>query len=513
MYTKNLIVAACCFVFFALNSFAAKVYNTDLVVVGSGVAGITAATYAAENGIKVVLLEKTAVIGGQLFLIEGTFAVESPIQFADMVGLTKQKAFKQTMDYAAWKTDASLVKRIIDNSAETIVWLQKKGVEMGALITDTPDGNRTYHTYKSGNPGKQFVDSMLKVLKANKTIILTETKGEQFIVNPKGEVTGIKARDTANDEDIVVNAKAVVMATGSYAQNREILLKYNPYYPADIHANGLKTNFGDGIVMGLAIGADVANMTTILSEGAVPTNTDYDELYTDRKMLQAYMVLKTKSLWVNKFGNRFMNEDLSGDFTVVQNALVTNGHSQIVVMDAYYRDDLMKITGAHTNYFTLFGRGEKIDLFDEILADGIKRGYAWKANTIEDLAKQMKINPATLKASVERYNQLANTGEDSDFGKDSYLMRPLVKAPFYAFRGENTICDTAGGLKINRNAQVLHTEGYPIKGLYAAGAVSGGMYGENYPYIMPGFASASAINAGRFAVEHFAETFLNKKIK
>lgn len=496
-----------------VNAFAAKTYNADVVVVGSGVAGITAAAYAAENGLKVVMIEKLAITGGQLFLIEGTFAVESPTQFADMVGLTKKKAFEQTMDYAAWKADASLVKRIIDYSGDTIVWLMDRGVIMKGLLADVPDGNRVYHTYESNNPGAQFRDTMIGILNKNKAVVLTETPGTALITNKKGDVIGVKARDLEMDEDVIINTKAVIIATGSFAQNKELILKYNPAFPADIHANGLKGNMGDGITMGQAVGADVTNMNVALSEGAVPTNTLYDELYTDRKMLQAYMMLKTKSLWVNKFGNRFVNEDHSGDFSIVQNALITNGHSQFVIMDADYRDDLMKITGTHTNYFTLFGRGEKIDLFDEVLADGLKRKYMWKANSIEDLAKQMGMDPKILRATVDRYNELSRSGEDVDFAKDSAYMKPLVKAPFYAIRGENTICDMAGGLKINRNAQVMHVNGGPITGLYAAGATAGGMYGDNYPYIMPGFASGMAINTGRFAVEHISETMFKKKIK
>ncbi|QDZ92324.1 FAD-binding protein [Shewanella decolorationis] len=225
------------------------------------------------------------------------------------------------------------------------------------------------------------------------------------------------------------------------------------------------------------------------------------------------MMLKAHSLWVNSSGSRFLNEGLAGDFTIVNNALLNYGNQAFVIMDDTKRKDMMFGSGSDTNYFTMYDRGQKVVNFDKVIKDGQKRGYAFKADSIEELAKKMGVDEAALIATVKRYNQLASEGVDKDFAKDPQFLKPLLTPPFYAMKGDSTICDMGGGLKINQKSQVIGANGQPIKGLYAAGATAGGMYGDNYPYIDPGFASASAIATGRFAVQDMANTFLSKEIK
>jgi len=256
--------------------------------------------------------------------------------------------------------------------------------------------------------------------------------------------------------------------------------------------------------MGLEAGADLRNTDIVISESIVPTNTLYLEQYVDKKMLDAYMMLKAQTLWVNTAGHRFMDESHSDDFTIVFNAIHNQGNQAFVIMDDAKRVDLMQGAGSDTNYFTVYDKGQKVVHFDEVVADGQKRGYAFKANTIPELAKLMGVNPTVLQATVDRYNKMARAGVDTDFGKKHNLI-PIVKAPFYAFKGDGTICDMTGGLLINSKAQVMDKKGNPIKGLYAAGSMAGGMYGTEYPYINPGFASATAIATGRFAVQDVAE--------
>lgn len=479
-------------------------YSTELVIVGSGTAGLTAAAYAESIGIDTIVLEKLATPGGQLYLIEGTYAVETPLQAKNMVGKTRAQSFKEAIEYTDWKANPRLVKRIVDNSADNLKWLEDAGVAFGTtLITDTPDGNRVNHTFADHNPGKQAVDALSKIIFDNGGQILTETAGAELITNKKGDVVGIYA-DSEDEGRIKITADAVLMATGSIAQNEKLLKKYAPELLVDgraMHAISLTSNTGDGVIMGEKVGAEMADLGLVISEAFVPKHTQYKELYSSDTMLDAYMMLKSQSLWVNFNGERVFDESLSGDFTKVLNAFKNHGNQGIVIMDDAKRQDLMKGAGSDTNYFTLYDRGRKIVNFDKVIDDGEKRGYAFKANTIEELARKLDVDAVTLSATFARYNEQAIKGEDIDFGKESHF-KPLTKPPFYALKGETTICDMAGGLKIDHNAQVISKKGHPIKGLYAAGATSGGMYGGKYPYINPGWASATAIATGRFAVEH-----------
>ena len=443
----------------SLPAFSLTQYTTDLVIVGSGTAGLPAAATAAQMGVKAITIEKSPTIGGQLHVIEGTYAVGTDIQRKEMIGLNAEKSFDQTMKYAAWRADPQLVKRIIEASGPNIKWMMDTGVAMKGVMTDTLDGNRVYHTYAGHYPGEQAVGALMKVIREKGGKVLTEMKGEHLIIDKDGTVTGVVAKN-------------------------------------------LKT--GDGIKMGLEAGADLRNTDIVISESIVPTNTLYLEQYVDKKMLDAYMMLKAQTLWVNTAGHRFMDESHSDDFTIVFNAIHNQGNQAFVIMDDAKRVDLMQGAGSDTNYFTVYDKGQKVVHFDEVVADGQKRGYAFKANTIPELAKLMGVNPTVLQATVDRYNKMARAGVDTDFGKKHNLI-PIVKAPFYAFEGDGTICDMTGGLLINSKAQVMDKKGNPIKGLYAAGSMAGGMYGTEYPYINPGFSSATAIATGRFAVQDVAE--------
>ncbi|MCL1046541.1 FAD-dependent oxidoreductase [Shewanella electrodiphila] len=496
------------------NALAVTEYNTELVIVGSGVAGLTAAAYAEENGIDTIVIEKLATTGGQLVVIEGTYAVESKTTAANMVGLTKQESFEETMDYAGWRANPALVKRIIDDSANNIHWMIDRGIKMGPLITDTVDGHRVYHTYEGHAPGAQAIGVLTDIITKNGGQIFTETPGNKLIINNKGVVTGILA-ESEDEGEIQINAKAVLMATGSIANSTKLLTKFAP--ELSIKGQPLKSialpgNTGDGVTMGIAVGADLDNENLVIGESLVPTNTLYKEMYSSPVMMDAYMMLKTHSLWVNFNGDRYLNEALSGDFTIVNNATLNQGNQAFVIIDNVKREDLMTGGGSDTNYFTMYNKGQLMPHFDDAIKDGQKRGYAFKANSISELANIMGVNQKNLQTTVDRYNKLAKEGVDHDFGKSNQHLKPIMTPPFFALKGDSTICDMGGGLKINHKSQVVSIKGEIIKGLYAAGATAGGMYGTNYPYINPGFASASSLATGRFAVEDVAE-LLNKKIK
>ncbi len=493
-------------------AFAQQKHKADLVVVGSGLAGITAAVYASENGLDVILIEKLPGLGGVMHFVEGTFAIESHIQNREMVGVTKEDMFVRIMDYSGWKADSALVRRIVNNTANTLLWLEDRGIKFNNVQATMMGGDRLYHNFEVGRPGTFYANTMANIIKKNGGKIFTEMRATELITDKNGNVIGVMAEDE-EEEMVRFEAKAVLLATGSISSNKELRTKYSKDIPYEIPNIGLKTNVGDGVIMGQKIGADVAHVALGSYEGAVPVNVDYGEMFDNPAILDAYMALKNMNLWLNDKGQRFVNEAYAGDFTIVSNSLIVNGNTQIAIFDEEMKKDMMYGSGASTNYFIMYAKGQLMKHLDIAIEDGLKRGYAFKADSIEELAEQMGMDPEVIEASVNRYNDMAKKGNDEDFGKDPRLLKPIVNGPFYALKGINTICDGLGGLKINRNAQVLHTNGQPIKGLYAAGATSGGMLaGDDYPYIVPGYASAVALNTGRFAVEHLIVDTLGKKM-
>lgn len=138
---------------------------------------------------------------------------------------------------------------------------------------------------------------------------------------------------------------------------------------------------------------------------------------------------------------------------------------------------------------------------------------AFVGSTIEEVAKKAGLDPKAVRATVDRYNKFCDEGVDSDFNKDRRYLRPVRKGPFYIVKGQHTICDTAGGLLVNEDAQVIGKNGDPIPGLYASGAMAGGKYGPSYVYnVATGYASASAMMGGTFAVQDIAKKSFKRKI-
>ncbi len=494
-------------------SVHAKTYSTELVIIGSGIGGLTSAGYAGENGIKTILVEKLPAVGGQLMFLDDTFAVGSPVQIRENIYYDPKETFNELMAYHQWFADVGLVKNLVYRSGSTIQWLNDRGIIINHVTAIEPNGKRTAHRYASGNPGKPFIDAMMAVIKKSGNVtVMTETKATRLLTDKTGAVIGIEATDE-DGEIITINSKAVLVATGSFVQDKELLLKYNPGFPADIRGLGLPQNMGDGIKMGQAIGADVANMNVMVWEGAVPPNMTNEELMSRADYLAANVAVKNPSLFLNKNGRRFVNEEHSGNYSVISNALTKNGHILFMLMDEPMKQDLQYGSGAKIGYYTYFAAGQRITSLDDVFKVGPSKGFAWKANTVEEVARLAGLDPVVVRQSVDRYNALAEKGDDEDMGKSTIHLKPIKKGPFYIVRGDNTICDGAGGLKVNENSQVYHVNGTLIKGLYATGSVAGGKYGPSYSYITPGFASASAMNGGFIAIDHASGTLMAKKNK
>lgn len=477
----------------------------DVVVVGAGASGTAAALAAVERGAKVVLLEKGENLGGAgRYFAEGLLAVESAQQKAAGVKLTVDQAYRDLMEYTHYLSNGDLTRTILETSGSTIDWLAGWGITT-KLIPNTQishDANpQTYHKYVDKHAG---YTKAYAAFQAKGGQIFTQTAGQDLVRDAQGNVTGIVAVHPDGSK-LTVHAKKVILATGGYAGSADELAKHMNV--TDYFTLAYANNVGDGIRMGLGIGANWQNIHTV----AVHTTTIPSK---DPKIWQgsAASLLGLPLMWVNREGKRFVGEDIVYDFALLGNVAVAQGGVFYTIVD---QKTVQELTTAGS---PLPGTMERTILVsigvDSKLATGktapmkglpasldetIKAGYAWKADSLDALAQTIGVDPANLKAAVAQYNQAVATGKDSRFLKAAIdLKYPVVQGPFYAIKASPVVENSDGGLRVNSRLQVLNAQFKPVPNLFAVGTDTGGIVGDSYP-TFEGLTLCYAINSGRLA--------------
>lgn len=474
---------------FALPAWADKQLTTDVVVIGAGAAGTAAGFAAAEQGAKVIMLEKQPKTGGTGNFSEGIFAVESSMQREMNYNLTRDQAFKLIMDYSHWRANAKLVRAFLDKSPDTIDWMKGHGVKFEQLTSNYPGGLYTWHIYHGRGAG--WIGTLQAKFTAMGHQILTETAATGLI-KEGGKVVGVKAKD-ASGESVEIRAKAVVIATGGFGNNKEMLEKYVRFPNVMPVANVGKT--GDGIRMAWDAGAAAEGLEVMASYRPGPVG----ESTTSHLGAAA----KQPHLWLNPRGERFADEGVIFQWPFAGNALERQGGVMYVVFDQATLD-YMKTKGIDVGVGVMVPVTTRLDKFDADFARGEKNGIAFKAATLDELAQKTKMRPDMLKATVERYNGHAAVRHDADFAKDAKFVRAVAKAPFYAVKAVATSLGTLGGVKVNEHLQAVNAQDEPVPGLYVVGNDAGGMYGDSYDLLMAGSTIGFAVNSGRIAGEHAA---------
>ena len=477
----------------AKDNAAGETISTEVVVVGSGATGLSAAIEAAQRGCKVILLEKNPNLGGTTSMAEGIAGLND--EYAKSLGIPTYdlvEVLNKAEQYHHWMADPFLLTRFYQNSADTIAWLQELGVKF-TLVQGM--GYQTHHTYDG--MGKQFVKTMETAAENLGVQIMTSTAGQELIMKD-GKVAGIKAK--ASDGSILtINAPVVILATGGYSTNPEMIQKYAGVDPEKIVYTGLpgSTN-GDGINMALAVGASDKKLTGVIQYfGALLDGDQYGtELYNG--MVQPM-------LRVNQDGKRFIAE------TMNQMDPCMYGNAQMQ-QDAVYQI----MTKADLDRFVTQGAPSGLPYYqaNTPLPDFVNqiekvakmdKGNVFVADSIDALADMIKVDKAALKDTIDRYNGYCETGKDLEFAKDPAFLIPVGDGPYYAFKLKCGYFCTNDGLEITPQAQVLDKDGKVIPGLYAGGNDTGGWCGDTYDIaLIPGTTQGWAANTGRFAAEDAA---------
>ncbi len=501
-YVKGFIgFAVCLFVsLLTVISAQAKTINisSDIIVVGAGGAGLTAALTAAHGGANVMVFEKMKFAGGSTNFAEGIFAVGSSLQRRENISISKDEAFKKHIEFSHWRANPRLVKAVIDKSGQTIDWLMAQGVEFVGPRPLYPGGPRTWHVVKGERHCAEVVKALVAMLSNKNVGINYETPVKKLIKSKTGKVTGIIAQDKDGNE-IKANAGAVIVATGGFANSKEMLARHTKA-GSGLKLLGNMGKTGDGINMAFEAGATEKGIDVVQLAGPYVKG--------EIGITPLVACLSQPFLWVNKLGERFMNE-ATFKFTYMGNALAEQPDQTMFTLFDENLIKYVKEKGIDYGMGVYVPTGTKLENIDTAMKRSMEKGQVFVADSIKELAEKIDVDPDTLLATVREYNKLCHKGHDDLFGKPSRYLHPIRTEKFYAIRGFACATGTIGGVKINHKTEALDKDYKAIPGLYVAGNDAGGFYGDSYGITSSGGTMGFAVNTGRIAGEN-ALTYIGK---
>lgn len=456
--------------------------EADVVVVGGGGTGIVAAVEAAENKASVIVLEKASSVGGNT-LVSTALIQAAGTSFQKE--LTTYKDDTVAKHYEYWKAaaegvaDEALVKALADGCPACVDWLVAHKIPYiamygAAAIPDMDPSLRADRIHvPGGGPdgtsggGKYHIETLYNAAVAAGVTFMVDTPVSQLIVDGAKGVVGVKA--TANGKSVFIKAKkAVILAAGGYDHNQEMARDFNPHLLWALETGvsyAAPTNTGDGIRMGMDIGADLASMGGFI--GLPPTNVGMTPTLIGNPEVPGIMV--------NKYGLRFVAEDNHYAY-VMRSVFNQESHIAWQIWDA----ETMKLGGAFVSGIS----GMSDDLKKEIEA-----GKVITRGTVRALADAIGVNADNLQKTIDTWNaDMDSTGKDSQFNQ-AHGLRSLKTGPYYAVKAIEYNLGSMGGLKINTQAQVVNVDGEVIPHLYAGGMNAGGFTGPYYPGTGSGISS------------------------
>ena len=466
--------------------------DADVVVVGAGGAGMTAAITAAAEGKSVVILESQSMVGGNSVRATGGMNAGKTVyqdenEFGESAGVEKTlktaaekyadnetiTALAKTVSeqWAAYQAnptgyfdsvelmeldtmiggkginDPELVETLCANSADAIDWLDEHGITLHNVSSFGGASVKRIHRPVNAEGKTVSVGSyMIPLLQENcekaGVKMMLDTTATEILTDANGAAVGVKATG-ASGEIVTVNAKAVVLASGGFGANLDMVVKYKPELKGFMTTNAPGIQ-GQGIEMAEAIGAATVDMDQIQIHPTVEANTA--ALITEG-------LRGDGAILINEEGQRFIDEVGTRDVVSAAEIAQTGSYSWLVVDQAM------------------------VDA-SSVIQGYIKKGYTVTGATYEELGKAMGVDAAAFAETMEKWNGYVEAKNDPDFGRTSFA-NPLNTAPYYAVKVTAGVHHTMGGLKINANTEVLNEKGEVIPGLFAAGEVTGGVHGAN----------------------------------
>lgn len=483
-----------------------ETYDTDIVIVGGGAAGLTAAISASNLGAEVLVIEKgvsLAVSNGAN--AGGPIATGTKVQEAEGEDLTTEELYKHMSEFAQSTINDSLLRKTLEVTGETIDMLDDLGLSVYLRPDSYGVGFRARHGIKE--KGEDRMGFLADKIEANGGTIMLETTGEEVILNDEGVAVGIKATKSDGTK-VTINAGAVLLATGGYLGGQDII--ENKFGNITINPLGNTLSTGDGIKMTLAAGGVEDKNWGIVANEFSASNSKAGTWTKDSNQNLRFGIYG--GLLVNAEGNRFFNEEIMASEPLSgAEATLRYGKYYAVMDEAYYNSvceqGIFKTLGSPESWVA--GVKNLSDSAPESkshvkvlteaknqLQEAIDQGWAYKADTIEELAEKFGLE--NLVSTVEEYNKYCEAKHDSEFGKDPVFLTPINNGPYYVFEYEPSAWCTLGGVKVDDSLRALDKNNEPIQGLYVAGVDAGSLFTAPY-YDNEGSAFGLSLGSGTLA--------------
>lgn len=451
-------------------------YQADVIVVGAGGAGLSAAVTAAEAGANVIVVEKMNMPGGNTLISGGEMAAPGNwLQQEENIEDNVEQFYNDILKGGDNENDPELVRVLAENALPAAEWLRD---DIGVTFEDYMLFFGGHSVKRSLVPlnasGVEIIEKLTRKAEELGVVIHTNTPAVELI-QKDGRVTGVKAEYEGKEVEYT-GEKGVILATGGFGSNLEMRIANNPDMDEKILSTNTVGSTGDGIVMAEALGAQAVDMQYIQTYPTCDPETG-TLLYVGDVRLEGRAIL------VNLEGKRFVEELERRDVISMAVTQQTGGVS-------YMFWDEASMVASQVNV-----KHEKE--YNELL----ERGILVKADTVEEAAAHFGINAEELQKTIDRYNGYCEAGKDEEFNKRGDLVA-FTDGPYYIMKTTPAIHHTMGGLKINTDAQVLNTENQVIEGLYAAGEVTGDIHGTNR---LGSDAIADIVVFGRIAGQNAAE--------
>ncbi len=403
--------------------------QADVVIIGAGGAGMAAAVAALEKGCQsVVLLEKAGAPGGSTAMAHDIFGIESPVQKRAWFDTSKDEIFKVHMDWTHWTVDPRIVRAFIDRSADTIRWLEAKGMGFELLPMFPNQAPLIRHALKGR--GVELCRILRRSAEDLGVTLLNRTRARRIHRAEDGRIAGVLAE--TKQGEVRITAQTVIIATGGYGNNKEMLKQYYPFYHETMTYDGPPANTGDGILLALEIGAATAGLGSLNLHGPSSAPRSQADLLTiddatdvhgrPLKLTLMPICLEPDTIWVNKRGRRYIDEGYILQFFAYGHAVARQpeGLSYTLLDSA-----LVQAKEREGIYNQMAPGWFPPDTYiTSIPLPGLERELqkphkvAKVSASWDEIADWVGVEPAVLEATVDEYNAACDRGHDPLFGKE-----------------------------------------------------------------------------------------------